>query len=142
MYAEVNKALYGFSEAGRLWCEDVSSILRSIGCITNAIDRCMYKYTDHTTGDVAYITLYVDDFLFAGSNNRVLDHIIHQLQEQLGDIKVESGNQLSYLNIRFNFNPYGELVLDMAQYKKNLVIGLVLPTNVMLTRYQQSNGSQ
>ena len=68
----------------------------------------------------------------AGSNNRVLDHIIQQLQEQFGDIKVESGNQLSYLNIRFNFNPNGELVLDMTQYKKNLVEGLVLPTNVML----------
>jgi hypothetical protein len=132
MYAEVNKALYGFSEAGRLWFEHVSSILRSIGCITNARDRCMFKYTDRTTGDVAYITLYVDDFLFAGSNNRVLDHIIQQLQEQFGDIKVESGNQLSYLNIRFNFNPNGELVLDMTQYKKNLVEGLVLPTNVML----------
>ena len=132
MYAEVNKALYGFSEAGRLWFEHVSSILRSIGCITNARDRCMFKYTDRNTGDVAYITLYVDDFLFAGSNNRVLDHIINQLQEQFGDIKVESGNQLSYLNIRFNFNLHGELAIDMTQYKKNLVEGLVLPTNVML----------
>lgn len=48
--------------------------------ITDARDRCMFKYIDCATGDVAYVTLYVDDFLFAGSADRVLDHIINQLQ--------------------------------------------------------------
>ena len=131
-YAEVKRALYGFTEAGKLWHETVTSALKDIGCVANPRDPCVFSYHDKITGDNAHIVVYVDDFMFCGSTENVLTTITSQLTTRFGDIKLESGPKLQYLNMVIDASDPKKLIFDMQRYKQNMTNDMVLPTNVIL----------
>ena len=132
VYAEVHKALYGFTEAGKLWHDTVTTALRDMGCISNPRDPCTFQYIDPITKDTAYVIVYVDDFLFCGSSTAVLDHITSKLSQRFGDIKLEHGPKLQYLNLVIDASKPDKITFNMSRYKANMVADLVLPDNVML----------
>ncbi len=72
--------------------------------------------------------MIVDDFLFCGSSPVVLDTITHHLSNRFGDIKLENGPKLQYLNMVIDASIPDKLTFDMSRYKHNMVDNLVLPT--------------
>ena len=80
--------------------------------------------------DAVYITVYVDDFLFAGSNDKVIRYITDGLKTAFGDIKLEAGPRLSYLNVLIDTSNPQELTLSMSQYKRDIVDGIELDDDV------------
>jgi hypothetical protein len=49
------------------------------------------------------------------------------LTAKFGDMKIESGDHLSYLNMVFNVSHPTQLIVSMTEYKRALVSGLSLP---------------
>ncbi len=132
VYAEVTKALYGFTEAGKLWHDTVTAALRDLGCVANPRDPCIFKYQDLITNDIAYIIVYVDDFLFCGSSTSILNHITSELSQRFGDIKLEDGPKMQYLNLVIDASNPRTITFNMTRYKANMVANLTLPDNVFL----------
>ena len=124
MYLEVLKALYGFAEAGRLWNQLLNRTLIDIGCTVNPYDACIYEYRDGVSH--AYISIYVDDFLFMGNNKATIQHITSQLERKFGDLKLSTGKHLNYLNMVIDLHHPNQLILDMSHYKRDLVSGIEL----------------
>jgi len=130
MYCEVARALYGFEASGYLWHKKVTETLLNMGCVQNPREPCIFQYIDPKSNDKVYITVYVDDFLFAGSNDTIIRYITDGLTTAFGDIKIESGKRLSYLNILIDTSNPLELTLSMSQYKRDIVEGIILDDNV------------
>jgi len=62
---KLNNSIYGLKQAARCWFETFENVLKSIGFINSAVDRCIYLL-DH--GDILkniYVLLYVDDLVIA-----------------------------------------------------------------------------
>ena len=94
----------------------MTQALRDLGCVANPRDPCIFQYTDKLTGDVAYIIVYVDDFLFCGSSSVVLDTITRHLSNRFGDIKLENGPKLQYLNMVIDASIPEKLTFNMSTY--------------------------
>jgi len=73
LLVELQRALYGLPEAGRLWHELITETLRKCGYKNKEGDTCVWKYIERRDGSVisvSFILLYVDDILhvFKGHN--------------------------------------------------------------------------
>jgi hypothetical protein len=61
-----------------------------------------------------------------GSDSIILDYLIDQLSAAYGDLKVKSGTHLAYLNMMLDTSDATKLVLNMCQYKRELIDGMSL----------------
>uniref|UniRef100_A0A0N5CAE9 Retrovirus-related Pol polyprotein from transposon TNT 1-94 n=1 Tax=Strongyloides papillosus TaxID=174720 RepID=A0A0N5CAE9_STREA len=75
----LKKALYGLRQAPKAWNNTVTSILLSLGLVQCQCDFSVFKNNDGTL----FITIYVDDFLFIGKNESVIDECVGKLKEKL-----------------------------------------------------------
>ena len=130
MYLELLKALYGLDSAGRRWYDLLSFTLRKIGFVQNAYDQCIFRLL--TDVDEIIVIIYVDDFLFLGSSDTVMDTIITTLETQFGDLKINSNPRLTYLNMVIDTSNAAYVELSMTQYKKDLLSNLTLADGVSI----------
>jgi hypothetical protein len=68
LLVELQRALYGLPESGKLWHEHICGLLRRIGYEQKPGDTCQWRYVEvnRATGStlgVSFLLLYVDDFL-------------------------------------------------------------------------------
>uniref|UniRef100_A0A0K0FTB4 Retrovirus-related Pol polyprotein from transposon TNT 1-94 n=1 Tax=Strongyloides venezuelensis TaxID=75913 RepID=A0A0K0FTB4_STRVS len=75
----LKKALYGLRQAPKAWNNTVTSILLSLGLIQCQCDFSVFKNID----DTLFLTIYVDNFLFIGKNESVIDKCVNKLKEKL-----------------------------------------------------------
>ena len=57
----LEKALYGCVESARLWYDNISGLLKSIGFKQNSRERCLYN--DIVQGVQVTVCIYVDDLM-------------------------------------------------------------------------------
>lgn len=73
---KLNKALYGFRQAGRQWHAELDKALRTIGLVPTNADPCIYVRKDKIT----FILIYVDHILTFSNNQseekRIKDKLI------------------------------------------------------------------
>jgi len=84
----LRKALYGLKQAGRVWNQDITSYLKSIGLVQYKSDKCLFGIHNKHNKLIALLTLYVDDILITGEEKEI-KYIINKLKEKY-DISMES----------------------------------------------------
>ena len=101
---ELDRALYGCIESAKLWFDELSSTLKTMGFIANDCDPCIM--TKYIKGVRITVIIYVDDLLISC---RILVHIlwvISSLERKYGKLKVSSGKVHSYIGMVLDFtNP-------------------------------------
>jgi hypothetical protein len=89
LLVELQRALYGLPESGKLWHDHICDLLRRAGYEQKPGDTCQWRYIERNraTGavtSVSFLLLYVDDFLhvYGGTNaERIRDRMHKKLCE-------------------------------------------------------------
>ena len=75
---KLHKSLYGLRQAPRSWFSKLSTTLKLLGFIESKADPSLF--VRHTSTDMLYLLIYVDDILLTGSSPSAITDIIHSLQ--------------------------------------------------------------
>jgi len=63
----LNLALYGTTQAGRLWGIKLNKDLNAIGAVRSKVDPCLYTWS-HPVHGLVYILVYIYDLIVAGKS--------------------------------------------------------------------------
>jgi hypothetical protein len=102
LVVRLNKAVYGTADAGKLWHDTLSTLLKELGFKKSNHDSALYyKRVD---GKLVFTILYVDDVLAGGSKDE-----LEKLTEAIGSrYKVKkttiSPNTLDFVGVRISKN--------------------------------------
>ena len=113
---KLHKALYGLKQAPRAWFNRLSSFLLDIGFTASLLDSSLF--TLHLGSAHIFMLVYVDDIILTGSNDKLIQSIISQLQREfpLKDL----GLLHFFLGIQVSCTPQG-LHLCQAKYISDLL---------------------
>jgi len=102
---ELDFALYGCIEAGRLFYEFLKNILvERMGYKVSLYDDCVFNLFDKSGIIISTIVIHVDDGFVTGSSETVLDNFFDQLKFHIGDITVQRGRIHNYLGMVMDFS--------------------------------------
>nr|XP_016468706.1 PREDICTED: uncharacterized mitochondrial protein AtMg00810-like [Nicotiana tabacum] len=107
---KLTKAIYGLKQAPRAWFHRFSAFLNSHGFACSKSDSSMFIY--RSPFHVLILLLYVDDIIFTGSHNGLLDQFISHLSHQFA--MKDLGNLHYFLGIQAVRTSHG---LHLSQQK-------------------------
>ena len=124
---KLNKAQYGCVESARLWYNNISKFLISIGFQKNLLDPCVFmSKTDN--GEDFFITLYVDDLMCFCADEDAIEGFIAKLEAKYTTITVRKGLVHDYLAMRFDFSKPDEVFISMTQYTLDILAENEVPS--------------
>jgi len=77
---QLKKALYGLKQAPRAWYERLTEFLVNQGYIKGGIDKTLFVKEEK--GRLMIAQIYVDDIVFGGMSNQMVQHFVHQMQSE------------------------------------------------------------
>ena len=119
LYVQLKKPLYGLIEAAKLWFDEISRTLQSLGFKQNAYDECcwnrVFQGKQHT------IVIHVDDILSTCELEEGNQQLIGALKAKYEQIGVSEGLVHSYLGMTFDFSVSGRVMVNQEGYISELV---------------------
>jgi hypothetical protein len=101
LYLQCDKALYGHTEAARLFYDDLdASIQQKMNFTQNQYDPCVYNKDGKVT-----IRVHVDDLKISATSKQLLEQTIEQLHSIYGEITVHWGPEHDYLGMVLTYHP-------------------------------------
>ena len=127
---ELQKALYGLVESGKLWYDLLSATLQGIGYEQNPMDKCIFnKIVD---GIQSTVCIYVDDLMVTSKDLSMVQEVIDTLKSKFQNIEIHDGPVHSYLGMSWDFSKPGEVKVTAEGYTEDLLkwadIDDVMPT--------------
>ena len=114
------KSIYGLKQAGKLWFENIKSVLMAAGCKQSDQDECVFTMYDEHLGIDIDIVLYVDDILTSAVDARSGDYIWDRLRGAYGDVN-ETSDTETHLGIRWQQTSGGDITLGQPGYIDKVV---------------------
>jgi hypothetical protein len=105
---ELLKNLYGLKEAGRIWFELISGVLKTDGFEQSSIDKCLYFKQD-AHGERVIVVLYVDDLLILSKLDQSGIDVVDMLKRTFDEVTVKEGEQLSFLGLEIVTHTNGDI---------------------------------
>jgi hypothetical protein len=128
LYVQLKKPLYGLIEAAKLWFDEISRTLKSLGFSQNPYDECcwnrMFKGKQHT------IVIHVDDIFSTCVLDEANQQLIQALKSKYNQIGVAEGLKHSYLGMTFDFSVVDKVRVTQEGYVSELVASEDLKTPV------------
>ena len=120
MVVQLQKALYGCVESGKLWYDLLSSSLKSIGYVPNLLDPCVFNKT--MDGKQSTIVVYVDDLFISSESLSLIEELENMLKERFGaDLQVHEGPIFSYLGMTWDYSVPGQVKVTMRGFIDDLL---------------------
>ena len=119
MIVRLDKALYGCIESAKLWYNDLSSTLATMGYVRNPSDMCVFNRMYN--GVQCTICLHVDDLLITCSDDKGVEDTIQQLTDRYKTITVHRGKVHSYLGMTLDFSTPGKVRVSMEKYVTDML---------------------
>ena len=151
LLVELQRALYGLPEAGKLWHEHLSTLLRRIGYEQKEGDTCQWKYEQRSqvTGkliSVSYLLIYVDDILhiYAGEQNgkvvrdRLHIALVKAGLPQLTSHRLTVDNSISFLGLCIQILPGYRISVSQPGYIEAIVANFPSGTDGMPAKTRES----
>jgi hypothetical protein len=114
LYTRMNKALYGHMRSGRLFWENISSKLQSMGFESNPDDLCVMN---KMIGDDQFtIVLHVDDLKLSFANAEGIEEVLAELEREYGKLDVQRGKVLEYLGLTLDYSTDGVCKIGAKSY--------------------------
>jgi hypothetical protein len=134
LLVELQRALYGLPEAGKLWHEHLIQILKRIGYIQKDGDTCQWKYFERSnvTGkiiSVSILLIYVDDILhiYKGEKNgemirnKLHDKLCKSGLPKLSSHQLTSNNPVSFLGLNIQILPGHRIFVSQPGYVEAII---------------------
>ena len=77
---KLKKELYGLKQAPRAWYERLTNFLINQGYRKGGTDKTLFVKKDK--GRLMIAQIYVDDIVFGGMSNQMVQHFVHQMQSE------------------------------------------------------------
>ena len=123
IFAELNKALYGTLQAALLFWKNLSGFLiNELGFIVNPYDWCVVNKIINVKQ--CTVGWHVDDLKMSHHNSRVVNDILHELEERYGKespLVITRGQVHEYLGMKMDFSTPGQVVLSLTEYIDSLI---------------------
>ena len=123
IFTELSKALYGTLQAALLFWKNLSEFLiNELGFVVNPYDWCAVNKT--INGKQCTVGWHVDDLKISHHDSRVVDDILHALNERYGKespLVITRGRVHEYLGMKMDFSKPGQVVLSMPEYIDSLI---------------------
>ena len=123
IFTELSKALYGTLQAALLFWKNLSGFLiNELGFVVNPYDWCVVN--KNINGKQCTVGWHVDDLKISHHDSRVVDDILHQLNERYGKespLVVTRGRVHEYLGMKMDFSTTGKVTLSMPEYIDTLM---------------------
>jgi hypothetical protein len=105
---KLHKALYGLKQAPRAWHDKIAEYLVTIGFRMSDVDHSLYvRKSDE---GIVVITIYVDDLIVGGDNEKEVEHVKSLLKQKF-DMK-DLGELKFFLGIEVIMTPEGIWLLQ------------------------------
>lgn len=113
----IDKSMYGLRTAAKDWYRTLKQKLEEIGFKVSKHDPCVFIHCNSKI----IISIYVDDFIFIGPNEKMINDIIHDLENEftlknLGTIKKFLGIDIKYEQ------SLKKISLSQAEYVKESLV--------------------
>jgi hypothetical protein len=95
------KALYGLQESAKLWYDEITEKLKTLGFQVCSYDRCLFYQWKN--GKLSLILLYVDDMLLGGSDKE-LEYLKLKIEESFKVKSQLNPHQFSYVGTYVEYN--------------------------------------
>ena len=119
LYVQLTKAMYGCIKAARLFWENLSTQLVSMGFKINDYDMCVANKM--INGKQCTICWHVDDLKISHVDQQVLEDLVDELEVKYGKMTVTRGRKHTYVGIDIIYNDDGTVTIDMIEYLKEAV---------------------
>ena len=119
MYVQLKKPLYGLIEAAKLWFDEISRTLKSLGFKQNVYDECCWNRD--FKGKQQTIVIHVDDILATCELEEANQQLIDALKSTYEQIGTSVGLVHSYLGMTFDFSIEGRVKVTQEGYVTELV---------------------
>ena len=119
---ELDYALYGTLEAGRIWYDYFRNILVSkFDCKVSAHDDCVFNMFDSNGIIISTIVIHVDDGFISGSSEKILDDFFGKLTAELGELTIRRGRVHDYLGMLLDFSQPNVVHITIEKMIKQLI---------------------
>jgi hypothetical protein len=116
----LDRALYGCVESGKLWYEDLKTTLTKIGYTPNELDTCVFN--KGTGNQQCSIALHVDDMMITYKHKVDRDELINALKNRYTEgVTMHEGPKVSYLGMTFDISSKGEMRITQEGYIDDLL---------------------
>ena len=116
---ELQKALYGLVESGKLWYDLLTATLESIGFTKNPIDKCILNKVKD--GVQCTVAIHVDDLLITSENLSLVEEVINALKLKFENTEVHEGPVFSYLGMSWDFSTVGQVKVTAEGFIEDLL---------------------
>ena len=125
----LKKTVYGLCDAARQWYNRVKELLIHLGASICSLDPALFAWK-HKYITEGIICIYVDDFLWAGTD-RFERQIINELKDRLQVGSTDSG-QFKYIGLNLTTTGDGNITVDQHQYCATLCPMKLSKTRTMM----------
>jgi hypothetical protein len=113
---ELKKALYGLKQAPKAWYERLTQFLVNQGCRKKGSNKTLF--VKKHGGDLMIAQIYVDDIVFEGMSNQMVQHFVQQKQSEfemslVGELSYFLGLQVKQME--------DSIFISQSKYAKNIV---------------------
>ena len=111
------KGIYGLKQAAKVWHDQLSDYLKGYGFVQSIADPCLYIRVDAT--NIVYLIIYVDDFLIAAEDIKLIDQVADFLRQkfQLKDLGILS----YYLGMEIRRNADGIFCIKQSTHIQSIL---------------------
>ena len=120
LFMKLKKALYGCRSSAKLWNEEVTRFLLSIGFVQNDMDRCVFN-RKMESGGVLTLGIVVDDFIICSPDVKSRQWFIKKLVEKYKQIKSVDGTVLNFIGFKIERDEKFNYSLSMCGFSKDIV---------------------
>ena len=116
----LDKALYGCVESGKLWYDDLKETLLKAGYTVNALDECVFN--KEKGEDQCTIAIHVDDMMITCKNESTINQLMIKLRERYTEgLTIHEGPEVSYLGMTFSWKKEGKVIITQEGYIAELL---------------------
>ena len=119
LIVRLDKALYGCIESARLWNDEITSKLVSLGFEPNPRDKCVFNKLEK--GVQTTIAVYVDDLMITSTNLEAIHEVEIQLRGAYGEFRTSMGPVVTYLGCTWDFGATGVVSIKQTGMIQDLV---------------------
>jgi len=119
MVVRLDKALYGCIESAKLWYENLSSYLMTVGYVQNPVGMCVFNR--EANGVQCTVSIHVDDLFITCVDEDVIEELLADLTDKYKDLSINRGKVHSYLGMTFDFSVAGRVSITMLGYIKEFL---------------------
>jgi len=112
---QLDYALYGTIEAGKMWYDYFKSILINLGYVVCPMDDCTFNRFDAEGTIIATIVLHVDDGFITADTEGTLDEFFSSLEVVLGKLSIQRGKVINHLGMQFDFREKGKCYVTIEK---------------------------